>query len=201
MLGAMGVLWRWAPIALVLVAVVGCARGPYLWVYDLPEPVLTGVSADVAPGDTLYVFVRNQPTMTAEVTVAQDLTIALPVVGQVSVARCSVDRVAPRVQAGLSGVLDSPDVRVSLVSRRPARVTVIGEVRNPGAFELKEGSRVVDAVASAGGLTEFARRQRLFVVRQGVQSMRVRFRFDELARGETASSRFLLLDGDVVVAE
>lgn len=187
--------------AALAVALAGCARAPYVWVYDLPEQVLTGKAARVAPGDHLFVFVRDQPTMSGEVIVALDHTIVLPVVGQVSVQDSDVTQITERVTQGLTNILDNPVVRVSLVSQHPARVIVIGEVRNPGAYAVDGEAGVVDALAQAGGLTEFAKHQRVFVVRSGEQPVRVRFRYAELAAGEAASRRFVLLDGDVVVAE
>ena len=180
----------------------GCAHAaPYAWVYDLSDEVLTGRVAAVEPQDRLFVFVRDQPTMSVEVVVADDRTIALPIVGVVSVANCTLDQVQQRVTQGLQGILQKPEVGVSLVARRPAEVSVIGEVRSPGAFELAEGTQVIDVLARAGGLTEFAHPNRVYVVRRGPPAMRVRFRYRELASGEVASSRFVLLDGDVVVVE
>jgi polysaccharide export outer membrane protein len=200
-LHAMHALVRWVGVASLGAALSGCVRAPYVWVYDLPDRVLTGQAAAVNDGDHLYVFVRDQPTMSGEVVVARDLTINVPVVGQVSVQGRTADQVAVAVAQGLTGVLEKPVVQVSLVTRRPARVTVVGEVRAPGSIELRDGGRVIDAVAIAGGLTEYANRRRLFVVRYGERPIRIRFRYPELAAGELASSRFVLLDGDVVVAE
>ncbi len=192
---------RWWCGVAALLALVGCARAPYVWVYDLPDSVLTGQSAALVPGDRLFVFVRDQPTLSAEVVVAEDSTIALPVVGQIRVGGTSPEQVAQSVTKGLTGVLEKPVVNVSLVSRRPAEIVVIGEVRNPGRFEVPEGTRMVDALALAGGLNEFANRRRVFVVRQGSSAGRIRFRYGEVLSGEVASSRFVLLDGDVIVAE
>jgi len=186
---------------MALLGLLGCARAPYVWVYDLSDAVLTGQSAAIAPGDRLFVFVRDQPTLSAEVVVAEDATIALPVVGQVRVGGNTPEQVAQSVTKGLTGVLEKPVVNVSLVSRRPAEIVVIGEVRNPGRFEVPEGTRMVDALALAGGLNEFANRRRLFVVRHEGSTGRIRFRYGEILSGEVASSRFVLLDGDVIVAE
>lgn len=186
---------------ILLLSLVSCARAPYVWVYDLPEAELRGESASLGPGDRLFVFVRDQPTLSAEVVVAEDATIALPVVGQITVGGASPAQVAQAVTKGLTGVLEKPVVNVSLVTRRPAEIVVIGEVRNPGRFEVPAGTRLVDALALAGGLNEFANRRRLFVVRQGSAAGRIRFRYGEVLNGEVASSRFVLVDGDVIVAE
>ncbi len=197
-------MWPWACCwcgTILVITLAGCARAPYVWVYDLPEAVLRGESASIAPGDRLFVFVRDQPTLSAEVVVAEDATIALPVVGQITVGGASPAQVAQAVTKGLTGVLEKPVVNVSLVSRHPAEIVVIGEVRNPGRFEVPEGTRLVDALALAGGVNEFANRRRLFVVRQGSEQGRIRFRYREVLNGEVASSRFVLLDGDVIVAE
>jgi polysaccharide export outer membrane protein len=191
---------RWWLLGL-LVTLVGCAHAPYVWVYDLPEPVLTGASAAVAPGDRLYVFVRDQPTMSVEAVVAEDATIVVPIVGQVAVGGHGPDEIAAAIERGLAGVLQKPLVRVSLMSRHPTEVVVVGEVRSPGRFAVPDGTRLIEVIAQAGGLTEYARRKHVYVLRPGDRPLRIRFRYPELARGEVASSRFVLLDGDIVVAE
>lgn len=194
---------RWIlACALGAALITGCvSNAPFTWVHDVPPEVLTAVALPIEPRDRLYVFVREQPTMSGEVVVADDGTVVLPVVGQIVVSGATLEKVAALVVERLQGVLQRPDVRVSLIARHPATITVVGEVREPGEYDVRPPARVLDALARAGGLTEFAHRRAIYVVRRGAQPMRVRFRYHELARGEVSSSTFVLLDGDAVVVE
>jgi protein involved in polysaccharide export with SLBB domain len=67
-------------------------------------------------------------------------------------------------------------------------------------MELEARDGVLAAIARAGGLTEFAKKSRIFVLRKEPEPMRVRFDYGELARGEGPAS-FRLQEGDVIVVE
>jgi polysaccharide export outer membrane protein len=90
---------------------------------------------------------------------------------------------------------------VSVTKRRPIRVSVLGEVKQPGRFELEYDESLLSAVARGGGLTEYADRDSIYVVRREPHLLRIRFRFRDLAGPEAISARFRLNDGDVVVVE
>jgi polysaccharide export outer membrane protein len=90
---------------------------------------------------------------------------------------------------------------VVIVARKPANISVLGEVRTPGRYELRDREGVLEALARAGGLTPFADRDAVFVVRRNQQAPRIRFRFSDLASGSPASVNYELVDGDVIVVE
>ena len=70
-----------------------------------------------------------------------------------------------------------------------------------GLYPVDAGAGVLHVLAQAGGLTEYAHKDRIFVLRSGVQPARVRFTLQALEHGEGLSARFQLRDGDVVVVE
>ena len=70
---------------------------------------------------------------------------------------------------------------IVVIEESPTQVTVLGEVRTPGRRALESPATVLDALADAGGLTEFADDDRIFVLRR---NERIRFTFDELSRGD-----------------
>jgi polysaccharide export outer membrane protein len=79
-------------------------------------------------------------------------------------------------------------------------VSVVGEVRNAGAFNVDPGSSVLHALASAGGLSDYADADGIFVLRKDMPK-RVRFRFQDLRDGEKRAMQFALQAGDVIVVE
>ena len=102
----------------------------------------------------------------------------------------------------LTGVLVKPEVTVSIVKIAAVRVNVVGEVRTPGSYELTRSRGVMSALATAGWLTEFANKERIFVVRtEGTTIQRLRFRVADLTAAEPHAVGFRLQDGDVVVVE
>ena len=101
----------------------------------------------------------------------------------------------------LKQIIVNPQVMVSILKVGTVRVNVVGEVKTPGAYELSRGRGVLPALAAAGWLNEFARRDHIFVLRGAAPQTRVRFRTRELTSAEPHAARFLLEDGDVVVVE
>jgi polysaccharide export outer membrane protein len=158
----------------------------------------------ISPGDVLQVRVFQQDAMSARVRVRADGKVSLPLLNDVVAAGKSPSVLAGELQARLKDFINLPVVTVSLEETRPVTVSVLGEVTRNGVVTLEPGAGVVQALAAAGGLTDFAHKEGIFVLRKvpgQPQPKRIRFTWDMLTRGEGPASRFTLQPGDVVVAE
>jgi polysaccharide export outer membrane protein len=191
-------------IAGVCVLGLGCytPRGAFLEVDESALADDTGYV--ISPGDVLQVRVFQQEAMSARVKVRGDGKVSLPMLNDVLVAGKSPSVLASELQVKLKDFINTPVVTVSLEEMRPVTVSVRGEVVRPGVVTLEAGSGVLQALAASGGLTDFAHRDGLFVLRKIAGQpapRRLRFTFEVLARGEGPAARFTLLPGDVVVAE
>jgi polysaccharide export outer membrane protein len=185
-------------------ASVGCKPNhPYVWAdeYQAGEAPLENV--ELRSGDTIAIAVsRMEELRTAEpFVVGADGTVVLPLVGPFRVAGMTPKAAALALNTRLNGLVVNPDARISVVTPRAPLVSVVGEVRAPGRFDLGDGQGVLAALALAGGLTEFANRKGIYVVRKYPKHTRVRFRYDDLVGGVERSTKFELRDGDVVVVE
>jgi polysaccharide export outer membrane protein len=121
------------------------------------------------------------------------------VVGRVHVVGLKPDEAAQAISKKLQGKVVNPEVTVS-VKARQLQVSVVGEVATPGVFPITPGENVLEVLARAGGLTEFADRDSVFIMGEGLQT-RVRLRYDDLIGGDVRSLSFPMHDGDVVVVE
>lgn len=174
--------------------------GPYVWVDDLSANALKPPPYKVQLGDQLVVNVWNQAALSGEVLVRPDGNITMPLVGDVYVFGLTPPEAAREVSKKLTGMVVDPNVAVSLLSKREATVSVVGEVQASGSYDLRPGEGVLEMLARAGGLSEFADRSRVFVVRRA-EGVRVRLDYDKLAKGEGAAVKFMLQDGDVIVVQ
>jgi polysaccharide export outer membrane protein len=102
--------------------------------------------------DVLRVRVARHEDLGGEVVVLQDGRVVLPVVGALSVSGLTVEQVRELVTQGLRKKLVSPEVAVEVVRPRPQRIFVSGLVKASQPLDLKEGWRVTEALANAGGL-------------------------------------------------
>jgi polysaccharide export outer membrane protein len=95
----------------------------------------------------------------------------------------------------------SPKVRVVFAQRGAPSVVVLGEVRVPGVFEFAPDAGLLQALGRAGGLTEFADHDGIYLLRRGNPPVLVRFDYDIVVAGDTRSNAIVLRDGDVIVVE
>jgi len=191
-------------LALAALLLACKSTGPYVWASSLPPApaaATAGAADPLKAGDRVQVVVHGQDAMSGEFEVRPGGELVLPVAGRIHAAGVAPEQLAVAVRDRLRGVLADPLVTVVVSLRRPLGISVLGEVRTPGRYELKEGESVVDALARAGGLSPFADADSVFVVRRSTPGPRVRFRFSDLAEGSPNSLRFPLRDGDVVVVE
>jgi polysaccharide export outer membrane protein len=189
-------------VALLGVAsIVGCAaESPFVWVADLP--VVTQSGETISPRDTIQVSVRNQPGLSGEFPVSDHGEYLQPTLGTISVAGRTPEALVADLQIRLKDIVVKPEVSVSIVKVASIRVNVVGQVKTPGSYELARGRGVIPALAAAGWLTEFADRDKIFVIRSEAGAIeRIRFRARELTAAEPHSTGFRLKDGDVVVVD
>jgi len=196
------------PLVAVLGFLPACKSvGDYVWVDSLPtarRPVETDYV--ISPGDVISVRVWSQDGMSARARVRSDGKISLPLLNDVEAAGVTPTALAKRLQTRLKEFLANPVVTVSLEERKLLAVPVLGEVTRKGTYELEPGSGILQALAAAGGLTEFASRDRIFVIRpnatpNGAAAMRIRFDYVNLIRTIGRGSAFQLQAGDVIVVE
>jgi len=141
-----------------------------LWAKGLPPEKPPTVKADnpasagrdglppLGVGDQITIAVFGQPDLSAEVTVGESGTIMVPLIGTLNVLNLSAAQleamVATRLKDG--GYLQNPGVSVQIRQLRSQLVSVIGEVQRPGRYPIQGRMTVLEALATAGGLTQRA---------------------------------------------
>lgn len=182
----------------LLLILAGCASGhPYVWVEDLPSATDDG---RLRPSDAVTVQVAGQENLSGDFVVRRDGTLLVPVIGPVKVEGKTTAEVRKTLTQRLDGIVIEPRVTVSVSQTRLLKVNVIGEVQNPGSYEISGADNILAVLAQAGGLTEFANRSGIYVVRERSEK-RFRFRYEDLVGGQAKSLSFELRDGDTLVVE
>jgi polysaccharide export outer membrane protein len=175
---------------------------PYVWADRLPAPPAGAEQSQALQiGDHVFVSIQGQDTMGGDLEVRPGGDILMPAAGRFQAVGKTVDMLAAEISARLRGILENPRVTVVLGLRKPPNVTVIGEVKTPGRYDIREGDGVLETLARAGGLTDFAAEDDIYLIRRERPVPRVRFRYDDLVGAEPASARIKLADGDIVVVE
>ena len=187
-------------LSVAAAAAFGCAgTGPYVWVHDLPSSRLAS-SYVIGVGDLLDVRVYKDDSMSARARVREDGKITLSLIGEIVAAGHTPPDLARDIATRLRNFVNAPIVTVAVEERHPVNVSVLGEVTRPGVFPVTSGAGVLQALALAGGLTEFADRDEIFVIRKN-PPLRVRFTYDALTRNDSRAAAFVLANGDAVTVE
>lgn len=155
----------------------------------------------IGAGDLVALRVWNAEQMTTRQRVRPDGTLTVFFMDSLRVAGLTPSAVETEVARRLDGIFVAPRVSVVVEESAASTVTVLGEVHRPGTYQIARPLTVLETIALASGMTEFARRDRIFVLREGTPRLRLRVRYEELLRGDDRVHGLVLRAGDVVVVE
>jgi polysaccharide export outer membrane protein len=188
-------------LTLLALAANGCAHDPaFVWVQDVPSDYPTTV-VSIQPRDTISIEIEGQANLSGEMVVRDDGKYFNTLVGVVPLTGLTPVQAAAALREKVKAVVVNPVVTVSMVKAAPIHVGVMGEVKNPGSYELSRDRRLSTALLAAGWTTEFAHDDRIFVLRPTGQHPRIRFRLRDLTTSEPHAAQFQLLDGDLISIE
>jgi polysaccharide export outer membrane protein len=154
----------------------------------------------IGPEDVLEIDVWNRAELSRKVPVRPDGRISLPLVNDIQASGLTPMELRDFLLARLAEYVTAPEVSVIVTEVRSFKISVLGEVSKPGRFDLKGRIRLVDALALAGGLTEYASRSNVVVLRSrgpGLESHR--FDYDRLRTADARVVNFFLEPDDVVL--
>jgi polysaccharide export outer membrane protein len=189
-------------LSFLLVAMAcGCgSTGPFIWAKDLPRDEASSTSYSIVPGDVLSVRVYNQEGLTTKSKVRSDGRISMPFLGDVDVRGKAPVTVGKEIEAALKSFINTPNVTVTVEEFQPTSVSILGEVGHPGTVTLDRDATLLQALATAGGLTENASRDGIYVLRELPVPRRIRFTYESLTRTPPIGA-FRLRSNDIVVVE
>ena len=204
---------RWTVISLLVwslgVFLPACAStGGSIEVDQLKDELIGPSSSSeyvINVGDVLSIQVWEQERLSGRMRVRSDGRISLQLLNDVDAAGKTPVKLARDLEAAFKSVILNPMVTVVVEDSKPPTVTisVLGEVAKPGVQNLEPGAGVAQALAAAGGLTAFAHKDRIFVLRTGPQATptRIHFNYDALTRNTGKANLFRLRTEDVIIVE
>jgi polysaccharide export outer membrane protein len=160
-----------------------------------PDPTANSETYRIGVGDELNVAVWHEPEVSGEHAVRPDGIITLPFLNEVYVAGKSTAEIRDLLTDKLKPYVTEPQVTVSIKSINSRKVYAIGNIGRPGAFPLIEPTSVLELIAQCGGLAQFAKGNKIYILR-GQQ--RIPFDYKKAVKGD-ASQRVMLMPGDMVV--
>jgi polysaccharide export outer membrane protein len=153
----------------------------------------------IGPEDVLDISVWKNPELSRKVPVRPDGKVSLPLVNDIQAAGLTPSELREQLAKRLAEYVPTPEVAVIVAEVQSLRVSVVGAVKTPGRFMLKSPATVLECIALAQGLTEFAARDRIVVLRQnGNTTQRIPFNYSKIANSSDQEN-FFVKPGDIIV--
>jgi polysaccharide export outer membrane protein len=120
----------------------------------------------IGPLDTLQIDVFNVPELSREMQVDASGRISMPLVGTIEARGKTAGELADAIEGTLRGrYVRQPEVTVNIKSSVSQVVTIDGQVIEPGLYPVTNQMTLLRAIASAKGLSEFARQEDVVILR------------------------------------
>jgi len=153
----------------------------------------------IGPEDQLQITVWEQPNFSGTFPVRPDGMISMVLLGDVRAAGLTPMELGAKIAEQLKKYVQNPLVTVLVTQVNSQRVFLVGEVGHVGAIPITPGMTPLQAIASGGGLTPYAKKSKIYILRgpQGSQQ-KIPFNYKAALRGE-GSQNVTLQPGDTVV--
>lgn len=195
-----------AAIVAAALLLAACASGSKTVTLPPDSPALQQEAQSeyrIGPGDTLQVFVWNQPELTVTVPVRPDGMISTPLIAGVPAAGKTASELGKDLQVALAEYVRNPTVSVMVtgfVGTYSDQIRVVGQASKPQALPYRANMTLLDVMIAVGGLAEFAAGNRAVVVRQdGNQQQRIPVRLQDLVGDGDISANMPMRPGDVLI--
>jgi polysaccharide export outer membrane protein len=168
---------------------------------NAPELKIAGAGSSsyrIGVGDVLHVSVWEEPQFTEAAVVRPDGMISIPLVSEVAVAGLTPESAETMLTTRLEKFVHKPRVTVVVQEIHSRMVYITGEVQRPGAYPLIDTMNVVQLVSRSGGLTDFAKRKQVYLLRAG-SGTRIKVDYRKLLKGQSPEQNLELVPGDTVV--
>jgi polysaccharide export outer membrane protein len=160
----------------------------------LPEDYVIG------PEDVIGVIFWRDTDMSGDLTVRPDGMITLPLIGDINAAGLKPDALKARIQTAAGKYVTDPNVTIIVRQLNSRKVFITGQVATPGAYPLTGPRTVMQLIALAGGLSEYADADNVTIMRQEQgRTLSFKFNYRDVSKGRRLEQNIQLAPGDTVV--
>jgi polysaccharide biosynthesis/export protein len=201
-----------ATACIVLSAAVAAAQTPAAQspapVAPVPQPPPQAAPAGVTPpagyvigpDDVLSIVIWREKEMSSDVVVRPDGKISLPLLNELQAAGMSPDELRAAIEKAASKHLKEPNASVIVKAINSRKVSILGNVGKAGAYPLTGEMTVLQLIALAGGLEEYADAKGITIMRkEDGRDVTLKFNYRDVVKGKNLQQNILLKPGDTIV--
>ena len=173
----------------------------------VPPPAVKAAAAApdyvIGPDDVLRIDFWRDKDLSSDVVVRPDGKISLQLINDVQASGLTPEQLRLAVTAAASRFVEDPTVTVVVKQINSRKVFIVGQVSKPGPYPLGGPMTLVQLIAMAGGLNEFADRENIVIVRAerrpDGEPVSVRVNYDDLMKRKNLKQNIELKPGDTVM--
>ena len=154
----------------------------------------------IGAGDVLDIVVWRNQELTMSVPVRPDGWISLPLVNDVRVAGLTPMQLRETLSEKLEEFISTPNVSVIVTQANSFKVSILGNIRSPGRYQLDGPTTVLDLLAMAGGFVEFSSAEEIYILRPRTETYkRITFKYSVATHAGGKSVNIPLKPGDFII--
>lgn len=148
----------------------------------------------LGPDDVIEVSVYQDKELDRTVPVRPDGKISLPLIGEMPASGKTAPDLQKEIAQRLMQFISDPTVTVVVKEVNSPKISVLGEVKNPGMYKIKDRATLLDAIALAGGLTEYAKKNKIVVIRADANGAahQIKLNIDDQIKGRRSDPFYIL---------
>jgi polysaccharide export outer membrane protein len=151
----------------------------------------------IGPEDILHIAVWKDETLTTDAVVRSDGKISVPLINDVQASGRTALQLKDEITEGLKEFVPGAEVTVVVKEMRSNKIYIQGEVNGPGPQLFDGQLTVIQALSLAGGLTPYADRDGITILRSTGEKML--FNYDEVIRAKNLEQNIRLQRGDTII--
>ena len=167
-----------------------------------PTAAAPGITADyvIGPDDVMSVVFWHDKDLSADVTVRPDGKISLPLLNEIQAAGLTPAQLTDRIAEAANKYVVDATVTVGVKAINSRKVYITGKVQKAGPYPLTGSMTVVQLIAIAGGLDEYAKDNKISIVRvEAGQQTSYPFNYKDVLKGRKLAQNIELKPGDSVL--
>jgi polysaccharide export outer membrane protein len=167
---------------------------------QMPQGVSVPTDYLIGPDDVLAIVFWRDKDMSTETTVRPDGKITLPLINEVQAAGLTPEQLRDYLQEAAKKYLEDPNVSVVVKAINSRKVFITGQVAKPGAYPLSGPTTVMQLIAMAGGLNEYADTKHILIMRnEGGKPVAYPFNYKDVLNRKNLKQNIELKPGDTIV--
>ena len=166
----------------------------------VPPGVIVPADYVIGPEDILTIVFWREKDLSSDVIVRPDGRISLPVLQDVEAAGLTPEQLRDSLTKIAERYVEDPNVTVVVKEINSRRVFITGQVAKPGPYNITSPMTVVQLIAFAGGLLEYAKEEDIAIMRiEKDEAVSYRFNYDEVKHRKNLKQNIQLKPGDTVI--